>query len=74
MFAGAKTSFVAGAVFFVVIVAAYAISTKVEGAIDEGMISIPAIPAAGTVFAPAIYFPEQYVNEAKQVEKHVEAF
>jgi hypothetical protein len=74
MFAGTKTSLIAGAVFSVVIVAAYAISTKVEGAIDEGMISIPAIPAAGTVFAPAAYFPSQYVNEAKEIEKPVETF
>lgn len=64
----------AAAVFLAMVGSGYAISMNVEGAVDEAKISIPAVPAAGHDLAPAVYFPAQYVNQAREVEQHIEAF
>lgn len=64
----------AAAVFLVMVGSGYAISTHVAGAVDESKIAIPAVPAVGQDLAPAVYFPAQYVNQAKEVEQHIEAF
>lgn len=64
----------AAAVFLVMVGSGYVISTHVEGAVDESTIAIPEVPAVGQDLAPAVYFPSQYVNQAKEVEQHIEAF
>ena len=63
----------ATAVFLVLVVMGYAISTQVESAIDTST------PAAATASAqqdatPAPYFPAQYVNQGTRVEEHIQAF
>ena len=73
MFTSKESSVLAGAVLFMMVVTGYAIST-VDGALDESRIAIPVVPAVGQDLAPAVYFPAQYVNQAKEVEQHIEAY
>ncbi len=64
----------AAAAFLAMAGSGYVISTHGAGAVDESKIAIPVVPAAGHDFAPAVYFPAQYVNQAKEVEQHIQAF
>ena len=64
----------AAAAFLMTVGSGYAISTHVAGAVDESKVAIPVVPAAGHDLAPAVYFPAQYVNQAKEVEQHIQAF
>ena len=64
----------AAAVFLVMVGSGYAITTHVAGAVDESKIAIPVVPAVVHDLAPAVYFPAQYVNQAKEVEQHIQAF
>jgi len=73
MFTSKESSILAGAVLFMMVATGYAIST-VEGAIAESSIAIPVVPAVGQDLAPAVYLPAQYVNQAKEVEQHIEAY
>jgi hypothetical protein len=59
----------AAAMFVVMVGSGYAVSTQV-GAVDQAKVAIPAIPDQATTD----YFPAQYVNQAKEVEQHIEAF
>jgi len=62
----------ATAVFLVLVVMGYAVSTQVESAMDS---STPtATPAAQQELAPTPYFPAQYVNQGVAVEEHIPAF
>jgi hypothetical protein len=64
----------AAAAFLAMVGSGYVISTHVAGAVDESKIAIPEIPVVNPDLAPAVYFPAQYVNQAKEVEQHIQAF
>ncbi len=63
----------AALMFVLMVGSGYAVSTQV-GAVDQAKVAMPAIPAAGPDQATTDYFPAQYVNQAKEVEQHIEAF
>ena len=61
---------VAATMFLAMIGSSYAISTYVEGAENQTGLVIPALAAE----APQEYFPAQYVNQAAEVEEHIQGF
>jgi hypothetical protein len=60
----------AAALFVVMVASGYALSTQVE-AVPQ---SNPQLPAVAAAQAATPYFPAQFVNQAKEVEDHIQAY
>ena len=63
----------AAALFVVMVGSGYALSTQVEGAVEQPNSGQPAV-AATEDLTPTPYFPAQFVIQAKEVEEHIQAY
>jgi hypothetical protein len=63
----------AGALFLVLVVMGFAISTQGESAIDASKRSNPVVSAQQDL-SSTVYFPAQYVNQGKEVEEFIPTF
>ena len=63
----------AGALFLVLVVMGYAVSTQGESAVDASRRTNPVVSAQQDL-APTEYFPAQYVNQGKEVEEFIPTF
>jgi len=61
----------AGAMILVLVVMGFAVSTQGESAVDAAKVGTP---VAQQELAPTVYFPAQYVNQAKEVEEPIATF
>jgi hypothetical protein len=66
------TRFAAAIMFLVLAGAGYAVATQVDSTADPSSLAVATTAAQDP--APTVYFPAQYVNQAKSVEEHIQAY